>query len=68
MAYYAALTSFPYQSQKRFCFSRIRASSSSSAATGRFDLKTLESAIAKVLILLSFFHLFLKFFLIFVNQ
>lgn len=47
MAYYAALTSFPYQSQKRFCFSRIRASSSSSAATGRFDLKTLESAIAK---------------------
>lgn len=47
MAYYAALTSFPYQSQKRFCFSRIRASSSSSAATGSFDLQTLESAIAK---------------------
>lgn len=47
MAYYAALTSFPYQSQKRFCFPRTKASSSSSAATGSFDLKTLESAIAK---------------------
>ncbi|KAJ4715588.1 ATP-dependent zinc metalloprotease [Melia azedarach] len=50
---YAALTSFPYKSQKCFTFKPIiRASSSSSAsssaaATGAVDFRTLESAIDK---------------------